>query len=39
LIKKLVDNDTWFYDIKTLKITANSKSLQVAFKKLLKELK
>jgi hypothetical protein len=29
----------WFYDPKQRKITANSKSLEVAFKRLLKELK
>jgi molybdenum cofactor biosynthesis enzyme MoaA len=38
LIKKLVDRDIWFYDTKQRKITANSKSLEVAFKRLLKEL-
>ena len=39
LIKKLVDRDIWFYDTKEIKITANSKSLEIAFKMLLKELK
>ena len=39
LIKELVDKDLWFYDTKQLKITANSKSLEIAFKRLLKELK
>ena len=39
LIKELVDKDLWFYDTKKRKITANSKSLEVAFKRLLKELK
>jgi len=39
LIKNLVDKDLWFYDTKQRKITANSKSLEVAFKKLLKNLK
>jgi hypothetical protein len=39
LIKELVDKDIWFYDTKTMKITANSKSLEIAFKRLLKELK
>ena len=38
LIKELVDKDIWFYDIKDDKITANSKSLEVVFKKLLKEI-
>ena len=38
LIKFLVDKDLWFYDTKKRKITANSKSLEVAFKRLLKEL-
>jgi len=38
LIKELVDKDIWFYDTKELKITANSKSLEIAFKRLLKEL-
>ena len=39
LIKKLVDKDLWFYDTKQRKITANSKSLEIAFKRLLKEIK
>jgi hypothetical protein len=39
LIKKLVDKDIWFYDTKQRKITANSKSYEIAFKRLLKELK
>ena len=39
LIKELVDKDLWFYDTKQRKITANSKSLEIAFKRLLKELK
>jgi hypothetical protein len=39
LIKKLVDRDIWFYDAKQRKITANSKSLEIAFKRLLKEIK
>jgi len=39
LIKELVDKDIWFYDTKELKITANSRSLEIAFKRLLKELK
>jgi len=39
LIKILVDKDIWFYDTKKRKITANSKSLEIAFKKILKELK
>ena len=39
LIKEWVDKDLWFYDTKKRKITANSKSLEVAFKRLLKELK
>ena len=39
LIKNLVDKDLWFYDTKQRKITANSKSLESAFKRLLKELK
>jgi len=39
LIKILVDKDIWFYDTKKAKITANSKSLEIAFKRLLKELK
>jgi len=39
LIKELVDKDIWFYDTKQLKITANSKSLEKAFKRLLKEVK
>jgi len=38
LIRELVDKD-WFYDTKKAKITANSKSLEVIFKKLLKEIK
>ena len=38
LIKELVDKDLWFYDAKSSKITANSKSLEIAFKRLLKEL-
>ena len=38
LIKELVDKDIWFYDTKQLKITANSKSLEKAFKRLLKEI-
>jgi len=38
LIKNLVDKDLWFYDTKQRKITANSKSLEIAFKRLLKEL-
>jgi len=39
LIKELVDKDIWFYDTKQLKITANSKSFEIAFKRLLKDLK
>ena len=39
LIKELVDKDIWFYDTKQLKITANSKSLEIAFKRLSKEIK
>ena len=39
LIKELVDKDLWFYDTKQRKITANSKSLEVAFKRLLKQIK
>jgi len=39
LIKNLVDKDLWFYDTKKRKVTANSKSLEIAFKRLLKELK
>jgi hypothetical protein len=39
LIKELVDKDIWFYDTKKLKITANSKSLEIAFKRLLKNIK
>jgi hypothetical protein len=38
LIKELVNKDIWFYDIKDDKITANSKSLEIVFKKLLKEI-
>ena len=38
LIKELVDKDIWFYDTKTFKITANSRSLEIAFKRLLKEI-
>jgi hypothetical protein len=38
LIKELVDKDIWFYDTKKSKITANSKSFEIAFKKILKEL-
>ena len=38
LIKELVDKDLWFYDTKQRKITANSKSLEIAFKRLLKEI-
>ncbi|MDQ7023383.1 MAG: hypothetical protein Q9M97_07820 [Candidatus Gracilibacteria bacterium] len=37
LIKELVDKDIWFYDMKQRKITANSKSLEKAFKRLLKD--
>ncbi|MDQ7021937.1 MAG: hypothetical protein Q9M97_00105 [Candidatus Gracilibacteria bacterium] len=38
LIKELVDKDIWFYDMKELKITANSKSYEIAFGRLLKEI-
>jgi hypothetical protein len=38
LIKELVDKDIWFYDMKELKITANSKSFELAFGKLLEEI-
>lgn len=38
LLKELVDKDIWFYDAKQAKITANSKSIRIAFKRLLKEL-
>jgi hypothetical protein len=39
LIKELVDKDIWFYDMKKRKITANSKSFEIAFGRLLKEIK
>ena len=39
LIKELVDKDIWFYETKQRKITANSKSFEIVFKRLLKELK
>ena len=38
LIKELVDKDIWFYDPKESKITANSKSHEMAFARLLKEI-
>jgi hypothetical protein len=34
-----VDKDIWFYDMKKRKITANSKSFEIAFGRLLKEIK
>ena len=39
IIKELVDKDLWFYNAKYRTITANSKSLEKAFGRLLKELK
>ena len=38
LIKELVDKDIWFYDPKEVKITANSKSYEIAFTRLLEEI-
>ena len=34
LIKKLVDMDVWFYDVRHLRITANSQSVRKAFERL-----
>jgi hypothetical protein len=39
LIKELVDKDIWFYDMKKRTITANSKSFEIAFGRLLEEIK
>jgi AAA+ ATPase superfamily predicted ATPase len=38
LVKKFVDRDIWFYDAKFGKITPNSKSQQMAMKKLIAEM-